>query len=458
MRRSGIAAVLGALLALLSPAAPAAAWDGVTHGHITDLAIAQVRTPELRVFLQAHRDAVQSGTAFPDWGHGLKPHGEALHAQYLDAAWADLQDPAVRAAAGYDDLFAHYLGAYAHVVEDRVLDATLKKHAKAVGEPDRDDMENAMLGIAGEGLLRWTYRPFVPDADLARIYARSGYFGETRLNAQNLEPVMRETMARGQSLERQLKLLSFLSAGYSRRAWPWGAANLATAPGGYASNADAVAAGWEAIWAKAHGRPAPFFVFSLPADGGRLPSADPLDGYGRITVVPAQRFDVRHLPPAMVTLTGPAGAVPVRSWPYIDIPGHDVDLAFQIEPEARWVAGADYRLRIAPPLGAGAPLAQAPAYEIAFQAPSAPQFQGRARAPRPWAMGLFLFAIVGGTACVLFGLGDLVMLALGADARPRALAVVDAGLKGLAVLIFAGGLWLLATDGAAFIAFLRHHH
>lgn len=457
MKLSRIAAGLCAALALL-PAAPACAWDGVTHGHITDLAIEQVQTPELRRFLQTHRDAVQSGVAFPDWGHGLKPHGEALHAQYLDAAWSDLQRPQTQAQPNHDELFAHYLGAYAHVVEDRVLDATLKKHAKAVGEPDRDDMENAMLGIAGEGLLRWTYRPFVPDADFARIYERSAYFGETRLNADNLAEVMRDTMGRSADLERQLKLLSFLSAGYSRRAWPWGAANLATAPGGYQSNARAVAAGWEAIWAQAHGRPAPFFVFSIPADGGRLPSAEALDGYGRITVVTAQRFDVRDLTPDMVTLTGPAGPAPVRIWPYIDIPGHDVDLAFQIEAASPWIAGAGYRLRIAPGPGAGAPLADAPAYEIAFQAPTEPQFQDRAHARRPWAMGLFLFAIVGGAAGVLFGLGDLAMLAVAAERRPRALDALDIGLKAVAVLIFAGGLWLLVTDGAAFIEFLRRHH
>ena len=452
-----LAATLGVLVSLFAPAA-ATAWDGVPHGHITDLAVNQVRTPELRAFLKAHRDAVQSGAAFPDWGHGLKPHGEALHADYLDAAWADLQAPEVRAGGGYDDLLAHYLGAYAHVVEDRVLDATLKKHAKVVGEADRDDMENAMLGIAGADLLGWGYAPFVPDADLARVYARAGYFGETRLDAGNLQATMHRVMAQGGALERQLKLLSFLSVGYSRRTWPWGAANLATAPGGYDSNAQAVAAGWEAIWARAHGRPAPFFVFTLPADGGVLPSAEGLDGYGRITLVTAQRFDVRTLAPDMIRLIGPQGEAPVRVWPYIDIPGHDIDLAFQIEALTPWVAGGRYELEITPPSDAPGPLAEAAPLKISFQAPRKPQFQDRAAPSQSWAMGLFLFAIVGGLAGVLFGLVDMIALAAGWETRPRALEALNLGVKAVAVALFGLALWLLLTDGAAFITYLRHHH
>ena len=50
------------------------------------------------------------------------------------------------------------------------------------------------------------------------------------------------------------------------------------------------------------------------------------------------------------------------------------------------------------------------------------------------------------------------MLAVGAERRPPALEALDIGLKAVAVLIFAGGLWLLDTDGAAFIEFLRRHH
>ena len=63
-----------------------------------------------------------------------------------------------------------------------------------------------------------------------------------------------------------------------------------------------------------------------------MPSNDPRSPYGRITVATRRRFDVRRLTPELVSLTGSDGApVPVKVWPYIDEPGHDIDLAFQID-------------------------------------------------------------------------------------------------------------------------------
>jgi hypothetical protein len=292
------------------------AWDEVIHGHISEMAIGEVRDPQLKRFLLAHRDEVLSGTWFPDWGHHIKPHGEATHSLYLDAAFDDLSDPTVRAEPGHDRLVAHYLGVYAHVVEDRVLDATLKKHAPEVGEAHRDDLENGLLGIAGQGWLRRDFTPYVPAEDLARIYRKAGYFGEPRLDARTLAPVMQRSMTAGFTLNRELKFLSFLTVGEMRRVYPWGAAHLADAPGGYRSEARAVAAGWTALWAQLHGRPAPFLVYALPEDGGSLPTSDAASPWGRITVVARHRLNIPALTPAQVRLTDSQGAtMPVSIFP-----------------------------------------------------------------------------------------------------------------------------------------------
>jgi hypothetical protein len=459
-------------VAVLTFASRALAWDEVVHGRLTEAAIEDVKTPALKAFLLSHRDALISGAWFPDWGHAMKPQGEADHSFYLDSAHDDLQRPNVRAEANYPDLLAHYMGAYGHVVEDRIVDATLKRHAAEVGEAGRDDMENGMLEIAGQGWLKRDFKPYVPSADLDRIFAQAHYYRDPRLNAANFDAKMRHAMAKGEIQNSELKLLSFLTVGYERRAYPWGAVNVPIAPGGFSSNAAAVAAGWEAIWREAHGGPAPFFVYSVPENGGMIPSVDTKTSYGRITVVTRRRFDMRALPLSDVRLTDARGqSIPVKVLPYIDEPnlypfiptvGHDVDLAFQIEALKDFTPGQAYRLTIAP--GPYAPNAgPVQPFELAFTAPTHPLFQQRAAAPRPWAMGIFLFVFTGSIAGVLFGAPDVMRLAL--KPRPGALAADPVWLgatnvvfKALALVVVSVAIWLLVTDGAVFIEFLRRHH
>jgi hypothetical protein len=459
------------ILAALTISSRALAWDEVVHGRLTEAAINDVKTPELKAFLSAHRDALISGAWFPDWGHALKPQGEADHSFYLDSAHDYLMRPSVRAQANYLDLLAHYMGAYAHVVEDRVVDSTLKRHAAQVGEAGRDDMENGMMEIAGKGWLKRDFNPYVPRADLDHIFADAHYYRDPRLNAGNFDAQMRRAMAKGEIQNSELKLLSFLTVGYERRAYPWGAINVATAPGGFSSNAAAVAAGWEAIWKEAHDQPAPFFVYSIPENGGVIPSVDAKTSYGRITIVTRRRFDMRDLPLADVTLTDARGqAIPVKVLPYIDEPnlypfiptvGHDLDLAFQIEALKDFTPGQAYRLTIAP--GSYAPNAgPIEPFQLAFTAPSHPLFQQRMRAPRPWDMGIFLFVFAGSIAGMVFGAPDVMRLGL----TPRADSTADPAwfratnliFKTLALMIGAIAVWLLVTDGAVFIEFLRHHH
>jgi hypothetical protein len=464
------------LTALLGFAPRALAWDEVVHGRLTEAAIRDVKTPELKAFLLAHRDALISGAWFPDWGHEMKPQGEADHSFYLDSAHDYLARPSVRAQSNYPDLLAHYMGAYSHVVEDRVVDSTLKRHAAEVGEAGRDDMENGMMEIAGQGWLKRDFKPYIPSADLDKIFAEAHYYRDPRLNPSNFDARMRHAMDKGEVLNAELKLLSFLTVGYERRAYPWGAVNVPTAPGGFSSNAEAVAAGWEAIWKEAHGQPAPFFVYSIPGDGGVIASVNAKTSYGRITIVTRRRFDMRDLPLSDVTLTDAQGrSIPVKILPYIDEPnlypyiptvGHDLDLAFQIEALKDFTPGETYKLSVAP--GPYAPNAGSiEPFAIHFTAPTHPLFQQRMSAPQPWAMGLFLFVFVGSIAGMAFGAPDVLRLAFppkpkiaGVErvADPAWLGATNFACKGLAALFALVALWLLVTDGAVFIEFLRRHH
>jgi hypothetical protein len=464
------------LAALMVFTPRAYAWDEVVHGRLTEAAIADVKTPALKAFLLAHRDALISGAWFPDWGHAMKPQGEADHSFYLDSAHDYLARPTVRAEAAYPDLLAHYMGAYAHVVEDRVVDATLKRHAEEVGEGGRDDMENGMMEIAAQGWLNQDFKRYVPSADLARIFAEAHYYRDPRLNAANFDAKMRRAMAKGEIVNSELKLLSFLTVGYERRAYPWGAVNVPTAPGGFASNAEAVAAGWEAIWREANGQPAPFFVYSLPRDGGQIASIKAKTSYGRITIVTRRRFDMRDIPASAVKLTDAQGrAIPVKVLPYIDEPnlypyiatvGHDLDLAFQVQALKDFIPGQAYRLTIAP--GDYAPNAgPIQPFQLNFTAPVHPLFQQRMAAPRPWAMGMFVFVFVGSLAGMAFGAPDVMRLALTPKAASPAAAVAadpawlrptNLVFKAIALVLAAIAIWMLLTDGALFIEFLRRHH
>jgi hypothetical protein len=77
-------------------------------------------------------------------------------------------------------------------------------------------------------------------------------------------------------------------------------------------------------------------------------------------------------------------------------------------------------------------------------------------------MGIFLFVFVGSIAGMAFGAPDVIRLGLKPNpavaADPAWLKAVNFTLKGLGLIIFAVAVWLLATDGAVFIEFLRRHH
>lgn len=462
-----VAAVIGRfcnivlLLVLVAAASvPAHAWDEVTHAAISRRAIDQVRSPALKAFLQDHYDEMESGVWFPDWGHALKPHGDHLHAEYLDAAWVYLQRPAVRAQKNYPQLLAYYMGAYGHVVEDRVLDATMKTYADEVGDADRDDMENGMMVIATYHRLFHDFRPYEPKEDLARIYASAGYFGEKRLNKTNLDTTMSWGMRQGEIKNRRLTELSFLTADWTRQKFPFAAANVETAPGGFNDEARAVAAAWEAIWTRAHGKPAPFFVYTVPSEHGILFNRDPQSALGRMLIVTSERMDIRDLANGAVRLSDGERKIPVRILPYIPEPGHERDVAFVVEAGRPWQSGGKYQLDIRHHDAAGMP--QTLHLDLSMPA-HPPAFAKPAREARPFAFGLWVGAVLLGMAGLIYGLADMGKL-LWAAIRKRTpvcgwvFTATNAVFKTVSLGLVGLSVWMISTDAEWVIEYLRHHH
>ncbi|MET4898324.1 hypothetical protein RN629_14380 [Sphingomonadaceae bacterium jetA1] len=447
MIRRSLMCGLVALLLLFAGvgAGPAMAWDGTTHMRITELAIGEVRDPALKAFLRRHRDVVLTAADFPDWGHHLKPHGDVLHLRWPGAVWEHIRR---QGSAAHPALIAQAMGAWAHVAEDRMLDATLKAAACEVGECTRDDME---LGLLVPSFFPYArdHRIVQPDADIAAIYAEQRYFGDPRLDARTYPGTIAEDMGALEVGRRKHKLLSWLTGDWARRAFPWSAANVRTAPGGLQVEAAAVARGWEADWAALHGRAAPILVATIPAEGGHLASLDPRSAFGRILVLSRRIVDFTRLPP--VTLTDAKGqAIPVRLRPYIPESGATPDFAFLVVSARPWQKGEGYTLTVpAAPGRMDAPMV------VHFTGQDGSGFAPPVKATSPlWRFGLFLFGIVGGVGMLLLGAPSCLQR-MGRLRRPGIGAQVT---RAVGAVLLGVGVYLLVTDGESVIAFLRVHH
>jgi hypothetical protein len=438
-------------------AQPAAAWDEVSHGHVTNLAIDRVHTPALRAFLKAHHDEVVTGSWFPDWTYqaylGQRDHG---HGAYLDAVWADLQDPTVRREKDYDRYLAHFMGAYAHVVEDRVLDNLAGGYAADVGDVGRDDMELAMVDIATYGYVKRDFRTSVPWDDLRRVYAKNAYFDATGLNGTNFDRTLRGALQKQDIENRLLKFLSFLTADWSRRQWPFAATHMQTAPGGFDDNARAVAAVWEAMWQRVHGKPAPLFVYSVPAENGNLSSLNNHSSLGNIVVVASQRLDSASLTAKDVVVRGEkSGIIPIRITTD-NGKARARDVVFVVAAQRPWQAGERYHLTVNYHDGEG----RSASYRRDFQAPQhAMGFSRPVSQPPAIHFGLWGAAALIGLGGVLFGLPGFVCLIVAHWRRREPAGWGGAWLFRVpGVLLVVTGIWFMATDGEWLITYLRHHH
>lgn len=454
-------ATLFSVLCLCFAATPADAWDEVSHSHVTALAIERVRTPELKAFLNAHRDEVISGSWFPDWIYNVRDHDRNHeHTDYLDLLWADLNTSAVRHEKSYDSYFAHYMGAYAHVLEDRTLDTLFGAYGDEVGDYGRDDMELGMVAIATYGYLKRNFVMTLPVDDIRRLYRKNVFFHYDELNDANFTAQLQRGIDKQDTENRLLRLLSFLTADWSQKQFPFAAAHLPSALGGFNDNADVVAAAWEAIWAKAHGRPADALVYSLPRQGGLLSSLDPNSPRGRIAIAAAPRIDITRISAQDIDLRGDSvGVVPAHVVTKPDA-GNVREVALVIAADRPWKPGERYHLSVRYPDEIG----KTASFHLDFSAPMASETTAPpSDSPWPFHFGLWGAALLAGMGGALFGAGGTASLAWAAMCRraPRqgryGKILAWAG-KIVGIGLLAAAIWFLATDGEALITFLRHHH
>ena len=453
---------LALLCFFLCSSSPATAWDEVTHSKIADMAIDFVETPELATLLRAHRSELRSGAWFPDWAQYGHPFDKGNHRSHLDRFRAYLHRPEVQARADYPALVAYYLGTYGHCAEDFYVDTTLEPFLKSIDHHVARDTEYGMLDIKEFQYLNLHVVPYLPSDDLIAVYQSGGYFQKYHRDPANFGREIRTVMKRQYILMRELKLLSFLSSQYTRSLMPWASQHMMTAPGGLEDEARATAATWEALWADLHDRPAPFFVYSTPLDGGSMFTPDHTSSYGRITLLSWHRMDNNRFRPDSMTLTDTDGTIISghAQLGYVHSPEEASDLVVQFTPDASLTPGHAYTLTVNPGVYGLAGERLTTFYQIHFMTPEAPKISSP-QPERGWAMGVFAMCFFAPLALIVAGGSGLVRLQI--DGSPHGLLARKPGLAtgmqrilevaGLLLLVI--GLYFLLTNGVAIIDYAR---
>ena len=454
--------ILALFCFFLGSSPPAGAWDEVTHSEITDMAVDFVQTPELAALLRAHRSELLSGSWFPDWGQYGHPFDDGNHRSHLDRFRAYLHRPEIQARANYSALVAYYLGTYGHCAEDFYVDTTLEPFLETIDLHIARDTEYGMLNIKEFQYLNLHVVPYLPIDDLIAIYQSGGYFAKYHRNPANFEHEIRAIMKRQYILMRELKLLSFMSSQYTRSLMPWASQHMMTAPGGLEDEARATAALWEALWSDLHDRPAPFFVYSTPSNGGSIFTPDHSSSYGRITLLSSHRMDNGRFGSNSMTLADADGTIISghAQLGYVHSPEEASDLLVQFTPDTSLTPTHAYTLTVNPGIyGLAGERLNTP-YQIHFMAPEAPTI-GSPHPERGWAMGVFAFCFFAPLALIVAGGSGLIRLQIdcsphGLLARKRGLATgIQRSLELVGILLLGIGLYFLLTNGLPIINYGR---
>lgn len=283
---------------VLALAAPAQGAGVTTHAFMDDAAIGFVSDPKLAELLEANRDALLSGGAFPDGGYAASSfpggdYGEESHWQrFVDAYLRQIRsrsdcgritDPAGPCAK----VIAHMLGAAGHGMGDELWDWLFEPAMADHGEsPTHPVFRQGLPGFAELGgtppfsLINTS--EYVMDVIALVDGGRLAKAGTTpppfddllaTYRAIKRDDITQPGLLAGHGLitAAQVGERSGLAAEYARvkLTMPWSSANMFTAPGGVYFNAKAIAAYYDALWSTLQtGRPAPLRVGTVtPANG-----------------------------------------------------------------------------------------------------------------------------------------------------------------------------------------------
>lgn len=339
-----------ALCAVCMACAPlrAAAAGGTLHIFMSELALEQVRDPELKQLLEKHRDIVLWASWYPDSGYaGGNTYGEYSHwTPFLDGYLDYIHDTAGQNHQDYGFLVAHLLGAAAHSIQDQAFDHILLLKTQEMDGHGQEllDFGLDLVGMADHkrnllklsALVERNPTKYTPVAHLLRVYDALNA-GFERLDRQIPKGQRLLAMAMGGE-----KIVHAMRHQDIREQSPWAAANYYQAPGGVLHNARITAAYWESLWKRLKGDRAGFFVFDVfPYNGGAVLSLNNNTVDADITVFFSRRYDNATITPDSFTVRDAAGnAVPGNfNW------GYNSNMA-RFRPASPWPAAQAFTVTL----------------------------------------------------------------------------------------------------------------
>jgi hypothetical protein len=267
--------VLGLVITVIN----ASAWDEVTHSYLTRLSIQYVRDPELKRFLLKNQDFLLAGCWYPDWEQYTKVSlpGMDNHRRdpFGDACLTYLKREDVPLQPNYQELVAHCLGLFAHVVQDQWYDFILQPYLATRDEGINGDKETGMLNIRLHHMNKEIKtQKYFPVEDLIRIYESYGYLSNNQVSNEYFDSQFHRGTHVQHLYMRGLTALSLFTSKKMQKKMAWASENMMDAPGGFKSCEEATARYWESIFR---------IILNQPADPVAFCDFDYLEG--RINVI-----------------------------------------------------------------------------------------------------------------------------------------------------------------------------
>lgn len=301
--RLALASSLALVLALLS--GEAGANGNVSHQWISRTAATRVPAAgSLHALVNdpALRQALFTGTMFPDWGYtpgatvDEREAGEASH-------WEPVQDAYRRwitdnyAPPWSDEARLHlafYLGMTSHGIADQSYDAMFFERSEFYENKDHDkfdgDSDVLWVGATGPGEVPTPWVPTTPLIDLFATVVGAPVEVGSMTQQLNLIGLAIYAVSTGGS---DPELVAKAAANF-----PWAAAHHqdSATPGNPPHEAEIARRYWQSNWALLHGDPLPRPVlWTFPADGGAEHAVEGASIESWVTIVFARALDQQAL-------------------------------------------------------------------------------------------------------------------------------------------------------------------
>ncbi len=244
--------VLGVFLVLSASLAQASGI--ILHLLVSQRASLYLTASHLQDLLREERDAVLSGTIFPDAGYLFGEewsefsHWPTFLNTYLTSIHEQCSQEQLVKDAHCRQLFAHFLGVLSHDAADTHFD---QHFVRATAAKDfNNDMTAAQeytdhwldyLATMDIEDARVRFRKFVPAGDIAVIFAKAG-------RSETIERVRQQLSLQYWINVVALRRFAKVLAPRGRTIAPWSAVNYLDSRGGVNDSARVIAGLWDKVW------------------------------------------------------------------------------------------------------------------------------------------------------------------------------------------------------------------